>query len=596
MTRFIRIFPIFILIALLFGCQEAPAEVTTVHEHRFRPKAAAVQPGFFHPGQLAHQQCVTCGLITDAQGTILTDTQLPKLSPALTLWVGENPIELTLTQETDQQLLWQPITLTLHAGDILTLRPTGDPETLLPYTPQENLDANGAVIQGAIQAAITLEATPDGTTLYVSQDLYQGPMLTIHGESQLMTPAEEGYSFPILDLSQGQTLVLSDPRMQATVTIDRDGAYWLRCVPEAGIFTAELATDQQIQAAAKAFDRQILLCPSYVEQHYRDTILSLYSRYQQLSRQVTALLQAAPKLEAMYSRLHSHASVYHLATGETGQVYASRADLFRGFFTDFYYYIRVFHGTAQLRRYEISNVDDFLSMASDLEGGGHTALAGIGYACAGYLLEPRCNDVIQAQSEKGFLGFCYQNGLYLEQIPFFIRFYAYWRLDEGWATPKNCYADLFSETWAPTVDIAKFFYYDEITSPLRTQRMLDCLTAAAGVVYDMEGDLPQPRLRGYRFEGWYLDADFTQEATALPSDDSILYAKWSADEAQRERDSAALVDVYLYNFFTNWANRGATTTGYLLEMYQSLSENAKSLLTETAYLNRFLKDYAKISA
>ena len=586
------------LIALLTACQEAPVEVTTVHEHTFRPKAAAIEPSLFRYGQPAYQQCDTCGEIADAQGYPIQELQLPKLSPKLTLWIGDEPTDLTLTQETEHQLLWAPITRMLQAGEILSLRSTDDPTIIHSYTPLENLDANGAVISDAVQATITLEATPDAITLSVSYEQFQGPVLSWADTSRILPTREGGYTLPLLDLTAGQTLHLTDPRLEATVTIAEDGVYTIQCRPAEGIFTATPATQAEIREAAEAFDRQILLCPSYLERYYRQTILDLYSDYALMSRQVKKQLKAAPKLEAMYSRLESDQPItYHLATAQTLQVYSSRSELFQGFFTDFYYYICVFHGTSQLRRYDIHDVADFLSMASDLEGGGHSELAGIGYAAAGYLLEPRCNDVIHAQSEDGFLGFCYQNGLYLEQIPFFIRFYAYWRLDEGWATPKNCYADLFSETWAPTVDIAKFFYYDEVTSPLRTARMLDCITAAAGVVYDMEGDLPNPRLRGYLFEGWYLDADFTQPATQLPqTQESItLYAKWSIDHAQQDRDSAALVDVYLYNFFTNWASRNATTTGYLLELYQSLSDNAKALLTETTYLNRFLKDYAKLS-
>ena len=100
------------------------------------------------------------------------------------------------------------------------------------------------------------------------------------------------------------------------------------------------------------------------------------------------------------------------------------------------------------------------------------------------MLERDVNGILENQTENGFFGFCYQNNLYQDLLPFFINFFAYWRIDEHYANLNNYGADIFAESWAPTVDIAKFFYYDEVTSYVQTERMIDCLTNTASVVYD----------------------------------------------------------------------------------------------------------------
>ena len=272
--------------------------------------------------------------------------------------------------------------------------------------------------------------------------------------------------------------------------------------------------------------------------------------------------------------------------------------LFQAFYTDFYYYIVAYHGTEQLNQYGISNVADFVFLAKDFDGRNLPNLYGFGYAAKEYFLIYNPNNILENQIDQGFLGFCYQNGMYADLLPFLQRFFAYWRIDEGYANSTNPGADIFAESWAPTVDIAKFFYYDENTTYVKTDRTLDCFANVACVAYGFDGSDPLPKLqlRGYIFEGWYTDPDFTGEPlTVLPEATQriYLYAKWSQDKAQQDKDAAALVDVYIYNLTTDRARVRAATVGYVQTMYDALSPEAKALVTQYEILKSFCEHYSK---
>ena len=127
-------------------------------------------------------------------------------------------------------------------------------------------------------------------------------------------------------------------------------------------------------------------------------------------------------------------------------------------------------------------MDDFVALACNFNGAGASNLYGIGNIAGRYMLEKDINGILENQPENTFFGYCYQNNMYEELLPFFIRFFAYWRIDEGYANSNNYGADIFAEGWAPTVDIAKFFYYDENTSYVKTERMLDCFIFNAPMI------------------------------------------------------------------------------------------------------------------
>ena len=284
--------------------------------------------------------------------------------------------------------------------------------------------------------------------------------------------------------------------------------------------------------------------------------------------------------------------------------YVSREELFNNFFSDFYMFIVNNHGTDYLIENNINNIEDFVTLAADFNGAGVSNLYGIGNLAGRYLLSKDINGILENQPETTFFGYCYQNNLYQDLLPFFIRFFAYWRIDERYANLNNYGADIFAEGWAPTVDIAKFFYYDENTSYVKTERMLDCFLNTASVVY---GDLPTVltqgmilpndlKLRGYIFEGWYDNPEFTgDKITTITNTNEkvILYAKWTEDLYQQEKDKAEIVDIYIYNLTTSKAVVNKKTVTYIRNMYEDLTQVGKELVTDYNTFLRYEEQFAE---
>ena len=349
---------------------------------------------------------------------------------------------------------------------------------------------------------------------------------------------------------------------------------------------------------AKVFNKEVAQIPIFQEQYYEEQINELYNSYDDLDENLKSLITTKEKLDTLYNNLQEKKTqpvMYYYNTSITNNVYQSKQQLFTAFFTDFYYYIAAYHGLEYLQKNKLYDVDDFVTLAGDFYGAGASNLYGIGNIAGRYLLEKDINGILENQTENAFFGFCYQNNLYQDVLPFFINFFAFWRIDEKYANTSNYGADIFAESWAPTVDIAKFFYYDENTSYVKTGRMIDCLTNTAGVAYNLNfqsNSLPTPKLRGYIFEGWYDNPEFTgTKLTTISNGTTKVYAKWTIDQNQVNNDAADLVDVYIYNLTTRPANVNATTVGYVKQMYENLTREGKQLVENYTTLRELIAKY-----
>ena len=348
---------------------------------------------------------------------------------------------------------------------------------------------------------------------------------------------------------------------------------------------------------AKAFDKRIAQVPLFVEQYYIDEIKQLKQEYEELNPNIQMLLKTTSKLETLYQNvlnIETQQVTYYYNTSKTNNVYESKQQLFTAFFSDFYYYIAAYHGLDHLKKNKLNNVDEFVSLACNFNGAGASNLYGIGNIAGRYMLEKDINGILANQTDNGYFGFCYLNNLYQDVLPFFINFFAFWRIDERYANTSNYGADIFAESWAPTVDIAKFFYYDENTSYVKTERMIDCLTNTASVAYGMgTTDLPTLKLRGYKFEGWYDNPEYKgSPITSINKNEKVnLYAKWTIDHDQIDKDEAALVDVYIYNLTTKPAVVNKTTVGYVEQMYNNLSQKGKELVENYSTLKKLIQQY-----
>ncbi len=201
------------------------------------------------------------------------------------------------------------------------------------------------------------------------------------------------------------------------------------------------------------------------------------------------------------------------------EVYNSKNDLFRSFFRDFYNFIDVHYGLDELKSHNINSLNDFYTLASSMtwkenDTLTHTQMRGIGNIASKYFLVKDIGGSITNQPTTHFVGYCYQNNMYVDFLLFQIDFFAWWREDEGYTTPTNNGSDFFAEAWAPLVDLGKFFYYNENTSYVKSARVRDCFINIASVVKcesiimldEMDGNYMLPMdlsRRGYTFKGWY---------------------------------------------------------------------------------------------
>jgi uncharacterized repeat protein (TIGR02543 family) len=133
--------------------------------------------------------------------------------------------------------------------------------------------------------------------------------------------------------------------------------------------------------------------------------------------------------------------------------------------------------------------------------------------------------------------------------------------------------------------------------------MKDCFNNTATVVYGLLPTTPNVgmslptdlTLRGYIFDGWYDNPEFTGSRITKITDTSekiILYAKWIVDEDQVQKDNAEIVDIYIYNLTTTPAVQNKKTVQYVRNMFNALSKEGASLVENYNTLIQLEEKYA----
>lgn len=197
-------------------------------------------------------------------------------------------------------------------------------------------------------------------------------------------------------------------------------------------------------------------------------------------------------------------------------IWKNKRELFEAYFGDFYEFILNNNGKDDLKKYNINSKQDFYDFADWYAGGMENCYA-IGFAFHDYYLTVEEGGKLEDQPTTTFIGYCYQNGKYLDFINFLITFFAWWRNDEGCTrfVPYNHADDFFNSNWAALVDTAKLFYFTaETTYHWHSFRIKYTLDNIPGVILSdfveevEEGkDLPRVRVAGYEFKGWADEDD-----------------------------------------------------------------------------------------
>lgn len=342
----------------------------------------------------------------------------------------------------------------------------------------------------------------------------------------------------------------------------------------------------KIIGVAKKFDAKIAALPSKITYLDKQDIKRILDEYNGLDKEVKENVSLLDKLNNAWKEIEKIENDVDNITYILGEnVYSTKDELYESFFSDYYWFIYGYYGEEALTSKGVYDVDDFLTLGRT--PGTQSTKYRVLADTFSYFLTKDVNGIKENQPESTFIGHCIKNGKYEEIIDFFIMFFAFWRIDEGYANQSNYGADFFAEGWAPQVDICKFFNYTENTKEVpKTPRVLDCFLSIEGVatgklstsVY--EGMTLNTNLirRGYTFAGWYDNPNFTGDPITEITETGkkvILYAKWTEEEITQDYDAASLVDIYIYNLTTSRANLNETTIGLTRKMYNALTDKAK---------------------
>ena len=233
-------------------------------------------------------------------------------------------------------------------------------------------------------------------------------------------------------------------------------------------------------------------------------------------------------------------TLYTVTLNSGYENYKNKSELCISFYSDFYNFLKE-NTDFNFEKYQIVDEETFISFCKDWNANNKDSFYGVGDALGKYYVTLDIGGTLENQPTSTFIGYCYQNNMYLDFIPHLIQFFAYWRTDEGYtggsSDPNNLGNDFFASAWASLVDTCKFFHFTSEnlndTYPwFQSQRVKNALDNIPGVgagISQITGDienpviLPTPVRAGYVFIGWYDEAG--NEVSKVEGD-ITLYAKW----------------------------------------------------------------------
>lgn len=184
-------------------------------------------------------------------------------------------------------------------------------------------------------------------------------------------------------------------------------------------------------------------------------------------------------------------------------LYLSKYELFKSFYTDFYNFIKS-KNEQDLIDHNINNANDFLKYA-DYYADGKDNCYSIGFAFHKYFLTSDLNSSLEKQPDSTFIGYIYKQNKYHDFLQFLVNFFAFWRNDEGCTSfdPYNYADNFFASSWASLVDTSKLFYFSAQTvyswQSFRVKYVLDNIPGT----FKTDPYIEEPIISGYEFMGWF---------------------------------------------------------------------------------------------
>lgn len=223
-------------------------------------------------------------------------------------------------------------------------------------------------------------------------------------------------------------------------------------------------------------------------------------------------------------------AVYEINYVLPDDTWINKNALYEDFYGAFYEFL-VNNTDCDMSKHE--TLDDFLTYCSTWKVGGKSDLYHTGDSFGRYYVTIEVGGKLENQPTDTFIGYCYQNGKYLDIIDHLMTFFAYWRTDEGYTTETNNGNDFFASAWASMVDTSKFFYFtsdtlNDIYAWFNSERVKHALDYIPGVnIIPIETigfktenyTLPTSlEFEGYTFGGFYLDSNFTKPISVITPD------------------------------------------------------------------------------
>lgn len=221
-------------------------------------------------------------------------------------------------------------------------------------------------------------------------------------------------------------------------------------------------------------------------------------------------------------------------------VFPTKNSLYEAYYTDFYNFL-LKETDCDFTKYNISSLDDFLKFCKTWRADGRNEMGGLGDAFGKYYLNVEIGGKLENQPTTHFIGYCYNQGKYIDFIKHLMVFFAYWRTDEGYTggqnDPNNLGNDFFASAWASFVDTCKFFYFTGDTlnntySWFKSERVkyaLDHIPSVFEGSFRTTGDINNPiyldniTREGYEFLGWF---DEEGNIVTVITKSMTIYAKW----------------------------------------------------------------------
>ena len=258
--------------------------------------------------------------------------------------------------------------------------------------------------------------------------------------------------------------------------------------------------------------------------------------------------------------------------------YETKKDLYNAFFTDFYNFMKE-NTDCDFESLGLNSVEDFLTYCMTWKANGMNEMQHIGSAFGRYFLTVEVGGSFETQPTTTFVGYCYQNDMYVDLLEFLEVFFAYWRTDEGYTTSTNNGNDFFASAWAAIIDTCKYFYF---TSSSITD------------TYKWFTKERSPRVH-YALDHtpYVMDIDLvttSSETLTLPKIDRMYYdfLGWFDEDGNVYTDVSE--DIKLYAKFERRTHQVVFNTGGHIQEF-TIKEGNRTKLPNYELTNAYLKGY-----